>query len=225
MTPLIVFDLDGTLVDSRVDLAASADELLELLGAAPLGVEAVASMVGDGARVLVERVLAARQVTVALDDALGHFLAIYERRLVDNTRPYPGIIGMLDQVRPAARLALLTNKPRHHTLLMLAKLGLADYFSCVVGGDEPFGRKPNPDGLLHIISLAGSVPGQTVMVGDSMVDVRTGEAAGAWICAVHYGFGRIEDRSSVAERRIEVHRPEELAQALVRMIGQIAKPT
>lgn len=187
---LIVFDLDGTLVDSRRDLAESANELLSHYGASSLDVEDVGRMVGDGARVLVERVLAARQVQAPLPAALDQFLSIYERRLVQHTRPYPGIEAMLERVRAGARLAVLTNKPSRHTMLLLQALRLSHYFFEALGGDTPFPRKPDPSALEHLMTVAGVSPGQTMMVGDSMIDVETAHRAGAASCFIHHGYGR-----------------------------------
>jgi phosphoglycolate phosphatase len=188
MKHLLVFDLDGTLVDSRRDLAESANELLSTYGAASLGLDEVTRMVGEGARVLVERVLRARRLEAALDPALERFLDIYERRLTNHTRPYPGIVSMLDALAPHATLAVLTNKPARHTALLVEALGLAPYFFAVLGlGVLP--RKPEPAGLLHLMGLAGVSQAETIMIGDSPVDLETAHRAGVRPCVLHYGFG------------------------------------
>jgi phosphoglycolate phosphatase len=190
MFHLVVFDLDGTLIDSRRDLAASANALLASCGAAPLPEERVGRMVGDGAATLVARVFEARGVP-APPDALPRFLAFYDKCLLDHTRPYPGVDGMLDVLRLRAQLALLTNKPLTATRRILSGLDLARHFGdgAVVGGDGPFPRKPDPAGLAHLVRTAGVSPGATLLVGDSLVDWRTARAAGTRVCLARYGFG------------------------------------
>jgi phosphoglycolate phosphatase len=190
---LFVFDLDGTLVDSRRDLAESANELLEQYGAAPLSIETVTDMVGEGARVLVERVLAARAVASPVAHALDRFLEIYERRLHVHTRLYPGVGETLDALEGRAALAVLTNKPGRHTGLLLDALGLGHRFTRVIGGDSAFPRKPDPAALLHLVEATGASVDTTVMVGDSMVDVETARQAGCLMCVAAYGFGRFPE--------------------------------
>lgn len=190
MTRLVVFDLDGTLVDSRLDLAASANLLLDELGAPRLAVAEVERMVGDGARMLVQRVLAAAGVETDLDAALGRFLAIYDEHLLDHTCPYPGVVDALDALGDRAVLGLLTNKPQHHTARLLEALGLRDRFFAAIGGDTTFPRKPDPAALLHLIDTVGARPEASVMVGDSRVDLETARRAGTPVCLVTYGFGR-----------------------------------
>ena len=134
---LIVCDLDGTLVDSGRDLAASGNALLASYGAPPLEDEAVIGMVGEGAATLVARLLKARQVPAAPDEALARFLALYDARLLDHTRPYPGIPEALTTLTSmAARLAVLTNKPAGATERILAGLDLRRFFEWVIGGDD-----------------------------------------------------------------------------------------
>jgi phosphoglycolate phosphatase len=186
---LIVFDLDGTLVDSRRDLAESANQLLEQCGAPPLAEPAIGRMVGDGAATLVARVFAAADVRQP-SDALARFLALYNGRLLRFTRPYAGIPELLTDLHARATLAVLTNKPLAATRLILDGLDLARYFGDrVVGGDGPFPRKPSPDGLAHLIADAGVVPAVTMLVGDSVIDWRAAHDAGARSCVARYGFG------------------------------------
>ena len=115
MLSVLVFDLDGTLVDSRRDIAESANELLAALDAPPLDHDEVVRMVGEGARLLVSRVLAASGVREDIDAAFARFSVIYDRRLADHTRPYPGVVAGLEQLAERFTLAVLTNKPQHHT--------------------------------------------------------------------------------------------------------------
>jgi len=186
---LIVFDLDGTLVDSRRDIAEAANTLLEECGAPPLAEEHIGRMVGDGAATLVARAFAAAGVA-APEDALARFVAIYGRRLLRHTRPYPGIPDVLGQLSQRAALALLTNKPLAATHEILDGLDLARYFSsAIIGGDGPFPRKPDPSGLQHLVANAGVRTEATVMVGDSVIDWRTARSASTAICLAQYGFG------------------------------------
>jgi phosphoglycolate phosphatase len=190
MFRLIVFDLDGTLVDSRRDLAESANEVLAAYGGGPLAEEALGRMVGDGAATLVARAFAAAGCAQP-PEALERFLGIYNRRLLRFTRPYPGISEALSTLADRASLALLTNKPAAPAREILAGLGLLAFFEsgAIVGGDGPFPRKPDPAGLLHLSSSAGVAPAETVLVGDSLIDWQTTRAAGTGICLAKYGFG------------------------------------
>jgi len=186
---LFVFDLDGTLIDSRRDIAESANALLESCGAAPLPEERVGRMVGDGAAVLVARAFGAAGIE-APPDALERFVAIYRERLLRHTRPYPRIPEVLADLAGRAELALLTNKPLAATKEILDGLDLARFFGpAVVAGDGTFPRKPDPSGLLHLSRAAGVLPSATVLVGDSTIDWRTARAASTAICLARYGFG------------------------------------
>jgi phosphoglycolate phosphatase len=187
---LFVFDLDGTLVDSLRDLADSASALLVECGARRLGEDEVAAMVGEGAATLVARAFAAVDVP-APPDALARFLAIYDTRLLANTRPYDGMSAALETISARASLAVLTNKPRAATVRILAGLQLRRFFedAAILGGDGPLPRKPDPTGLVHLCTRAGVAPGDAVMVGDSAVDWRAAHAAGTRVCLARYGFG------------------------------------
>jgi phosphoglycolate phosphatase len=186
---LIVFDLDGTLIDSRRDLAESANELLEQCGAPPLAEDAIGRMVGDGAATLVARVFVASNLPQP-SDALARFLALYNSRLLRFTKPYDGIPELLASLAPLTTLAVLTNKPLAATRTILDGVALSHFFNNrVVGGDGPFPRKPSPEGLDHLISDARAEPATTLLVGDSVIDWRTAHAAGAASCVARYGFG------------------------------------
>ena len=198
-----MFDLDGTLVDSRRDIAESANELLATLGASPLDHDEVVRMVGEGARLLVTRVLAAAGTRFDLDAAYARFSVIYERRLADHTRPYPGVVTGLERLADHYTLAVLTNKPQHHTDKLLEVLDLRRYFVQVLGGDTAHGRKPDPAGLLTIAGAAGAAPASTLLVGDSWVDVETARRAGCAVCFAEYGFGAApRDGFRAGEQRI-----------------------
>ena len=216
---LVVFDLDGTLVDSARDLADSGNALLATHGVTPLPRAQIVRMVGDGARELVRRLLAASAVDVPLDSALEKFLEEYDRRLVATTRPYDGIVEMLDRVATIARLAVLTNKPEHATRRLLAALDLDRYFWDVIGGDTAVARKPDPAGLLSLVRRAGLPSTRALMVGDSVADVRTAVAAAVPACLTRYGFGFAQvpkdERSAAA---YEVDRPSEIATIVERLV-------
>ncbi|MGE3178370.1 MAG: HAD family hydrolase [Vicinamibacterales bacterium] len=187
---LIVFDLDGTLVDSRKDIADAANDLLRECGAAPLPDRAIARMVGEGAATLVARAFTAAGAPQPAD-ALQRYLRFYDRRLLLHTKPYDGIAAMLDALHPAFTLAVLTNKPIGATRQILDGLDLARYFDArlVLGGDGPHARKPDPAGFLQIAEACGVGPERALMVGDSVIDRRTARAAGASACVARYGFG------------------------------------
>jgi len=187
---LIVFDLDGTLIDSRRDLANATNALLVECGAAALPEDRIGRMVGDGAATLVARAFEAAGIARPTD-ALARFLRIYGAHLLDHTRPYPGIAAALETLGRRASLAVLTNKPLASTREILAGLDLARHFDAdaVVGGDGPFPRKPDPAGLRHLIARAGVTSDATLLVGDSVIDWKTARAASAHVCLARYGFG------------------------------------
>jgi phosphoglycolate phosphatase len=187
---LIAFDLDGTLVDSRRDLADSANELIEELGGQPLTVDAIGRMVGEGARVLVHRALTAAGLAER-PGMLARFMEIYDRRLLNHTVAYDGMLDVVRYARTRARLAVLTNKPLAPSEQILAALGLRDLFDDIVGGDGEHPRKPDPAGLRALIRRAGASTGSTLMVGDSWVDHETAHRAAARCCLTTYGFGYV----------------------------------
>jgi phosphoglycolate phosphatase len=187
---LFVFDLDGTLIDSRQDIAMAANALLESFDAAPIPEAQIGRMVGDGAATLVARACAAAGVTPP-PDALERYLSIYDRRLLDHTRPYPGVPAVLAALGSRAALAVLTNKPLVSTRRILDGLDLSRHFpdGAVVGGDGPFPRKPDPGGLRHLAAARSISLEDTLLVGDSVIDWRTARSAPASICLARYGFG------------------------------------
>lgn len=185
---LIAFDLDGTLIDSRRDLAESANQLIEELGGRILTEEQIGGMVGEGAALLVRRALQASGRGERAH-ALERFLEIYDERLLNHTRMYDGVAAVVRQVRGRARLAVLTNKPTEPTERILAGLGLRDAFDDVIGGDGPYRRKPDPAGLKALMTAANTAPEDTLFVGDSAIDLETANRAGVSCCLVSYGFG------------------------------------
>jgi len=216
---LIAFDLDGTLIDSRQDLAESTNEMLESYGAPPLPIDEVASLVGEGARVLVQRALAAAGLNPDEPDALARFLSIYNRRLLIHTQLYDGIREVVEAAASRAALAVLTNKPEAPSRQLLDAFGLSSYFRWVIGGDSGFPRKPDPAGLLHLISASGASPTTTLFVGDSMIDVYTARAAGARACVAHFGFGHLRVSLSLTDGELSAHTPTDIGRAIETFMG------
>ena len=184
---LIAFDLDGTLIDSRRDLADSANELITELGGAALPEESVGRMVGEGAAMLVRRALAAAQLTDP-GNALARFLEIYDNRLLRHTRLYDDVAGSVRFAGTIGRVALLTNKPLAPSMRILEGLGIRDLFSQVIGGDGPWPRKPDPAGLHALMREAGTDANTTLLVGDSPIDHETAARAGVRCCLVSFGY-------------------------------------
>ena len=185
---MLVFDLDGTLIDSKVDLANSVNHALGAFGLPALPHPLIYSYVGDGASMLIRKSLG-EDGNGILPAVLDRFLAHYRNHLLDTTVPYPGVPEHLEIWAPAYRMAVLTNKPLDMTLEILSRLSLDRHFVEVVGGDGADGKKPLPDGLLRIMKSHGASPEETLMVGDSRNDVLAGKRAGARTCGVTYGLG------------------------------------
>jgi phosphoglycolate phosphatase len=185
---LIAFDLDGTLVDSKRDLADAANAVIRELGGASLTEERIAGMVGEGAALLVRRALAAAGVDPT-PGALPRFLELYDDRLLNHTVLYDGIAAALSALARRATLSVLTNKPSRASKRVLEGLGVRALFRDVIGGDTAFGRKPDPAGLRELMTRAHATPDATVLVGDSRIDLETARTAGTRICLARYGFG------------------------------------
>ena len=185
---LIAFDLDGTLIDSRRDLAEAANELVVELGGDALPEEDIARMVGEGASMLVRRALSAARIDEPAN-AVARFLEFYDKRLLKHTRPYPGIVDVVRQAKEHGRVVVLTNKPKRPSEQILVGLGLLNLFDDVVGGDGPLPRKPDPAALLALMDAAGADTSTTLMVGDSPIDYQTAINADVRCCVVSFGFG------------------------------------
>jgi phosphoglycolate phosphatase len=215
MIQLVVFDLDGTLVDSSRDLAAATNALLADLGRTQLSHDDVVSLVGEGAAVLVRRALERVGLDPGTPNALEQFLVHYDARLLDTTRPYPGMVDTVRFLHDRHRLAVLTNKPMRPTMRILEGLEMDALFSDVIGGDSPHGRKPVPAGLLDLVARAGVAPAETLLVGDSPVDLETARRAGTHICLARYGFGYRFDGTSFRGDEHFIDEPGELVAVVV----------
>jgi phosphoglycolate phosphatase len=209
---LLVFDLDGTLVDSSRDIAAAMNEALRRLapGTAAIPLERILAFVGEGARLLVERALEHAGLALAPDEVLAVYLECYRGRLLDTTRLYPGLAEALAAFGPAGpALAVLTNKPGDMSRAILAGLGVADRFARVWGAGDVPSRKPDPAGLLALMAELSAAAAETWMVGDSATDVGAARAAGVRVAGVAWGFHPAELRSARPDRVLE--HPRELA--------------
>jgi phosphoglycolate phosphatase len=215
----ILFDLDGTLVDSVPDLAAAMNVLLGELGRPALSLTQVTGMVGDGAPKLVERALAASDATsIPFPAALDRFLALYEADPTRLTKPYDGVPAVLDALAAAGwRLGVCTNKPERATRAVLAGLGLARHFAAVIGGDSGPTRKPDPGPLLAALGRLGSAPASAAMIGDHRNDVAAARAASMPVIFARYGYGEATLAGLAPDAFID--RFAELPQAL-RLIWQ-----
>jgi phosphoglycolate phosphatase len=192
---LLVFDLDGTLIDSRQDLCNSVNATLVHCGLPELPDDVIAGYIGDGAAMLIRRALALDNVAEdsLFDAAFRYFLEYYRAHKLDFTRCYPGVSESLEKLRttpdgaPRA-MAVLTNKPVGPAQAICDGLGLSPYFFRVYGGDSFSQKKPDPMGLQELMAEAGVKPAQTLMIGDSGVDVKTARNAGAWALGCTFGL-------------------------------------
>jgi phosphoglycolate phosphatase len=195
----VVFDLDGTLIDSRRDLAEAVNRMRGELALAPLEIAEVVGMVGRGARSLVRSALGGGSDDARVDHALARFLAHYDELATDATLPYPGVSRLLAELAEARPLALLTNKPERPTLRILEHFDWSRWFRAVVGGDTLPVRKPDPGGLVEIARRLGAAPGELLLVGDSAIDAETAAAAGAHFVFAEWGFGSPADREVLGD--------------------------
>jgi len=189
----LIFDLDGTLIDSQLDLMHSINATLWHFGKTELPSELIATYVGDGAPMLVRRALGDPDDEKFVQEALAYFLAYYREHKLDNTRVYEGIVEALASIRQSGNgqprtLAVLSNKPVNPSRAIVEGLGLAGFFAQVYGGNSFPTKKPDPLGAQKLLEETGSHPHQTAIVGDSSNDVLTGRNAGLWTVGVTYGF-------------------------------------
>jgi phosphoglycolate phosphatase len=212
---LFVFDLDGTLIDSRLDLIHSVNAMMRHLDRPELPGDMVASYVGDGAPMLVRRALGDPDDQALSDRGLQYFLEYYREHKLDYTHLYDGVKETLSAIRQSQnghprRMAVLTNKPVNPSRAIVEALGVAEFFTSVYGGNSFPTKKPDPQGLLTILNETNSAPEESVMIGDSSIDIVTGRNANLWTCGVTYGFAphTLDD----AKPDVVVDTPQELAQ-------------
>ncbi len=203
---MLLCDLDGTLIDSVPDLADALSDLLAEAGRRKVTQDEVKAMVGDGVAVLVERGFAATGGLPAPKDLgaqIARYIALYESRLTERTRPYPGALNALRALRAGGwRLAICTNKPEHASREIVASLGMGDLIEAVAGGDTFAAKKPHPDHILCLLEAMNTAPSRAAMLGDSQNDVQAARAAGLPVIAVAHGYGTIPAHELGADRVI-----------------------
>lgn len=210
---LVIFDLDGTLIDSRLDLIHSVNAMLRHFDRPELPGDVVASYVGDGAPMLVRRALGDPDDDKFFKQGLEFFLAYYREHKLDYTRVYPGITEALEQIRPNGthrKMAVLSNKPVHPSRAIVEALGLAEFFVKVYGGNSFATKKPDPLGVNSLLKETGTAAANTMIVGDSSIDILTGRNAGITTCGVTYGFA--PHTLCEAPPDVLIESPQELAE-------------
>lgn len=185
---LIIFDLDGTLIDSRQDIATSVNEVLSTMRRPTLPNETIYGYIGDGVRCLIERSLGSAP-SEDVDGALAMFLPIYRRHILDSTRPYQGVREALSALEDGRTLAILSNKPTRESTIVLEGLHLRHHFDFVHGGESFSKRKPDPMGITALMTETGTPRERTLMIGDSRVDYEAARNASVSVCLVTYGIG------------------------------------
>jgi phosphoglycolate phosphatase len=190
----LIFDLDGTLIDSKRDLIRSVNAMLRELRRGELAEETISGYIGHGAPQLVARAIGNGSTEEERQRALQFFLSYYEEHKMDSTCAYPGVAETLEQLARMP-MAVLTNKPVRISVRILDQMGLAKYFRAIYGGNSFETKKPNPQGARKILGDLGVEPREALLVGDSEVDVQTARNAGTLAAAVNYGFG-VHDRGA-----------------------------
>ena len=188
---LIIFDLDGTLIDSRLDLIASVNAMLRQFNLPDLPGDVVASYVGDGAPMLVRRALGDPEDQTFFKQALEFFLAYYKEHKLDHTTVYPGVADALRHIQSNGserKMAVLSNKPVNPSRAIVNAVGLGEFFFRIYGGNSFETKKPDPFGIRTLLQETATAPEQAMIVGDSSIDVLTGRNAGITTCGVTYGF-------------------------------------
>jgi len=190
----LIFDLDGTLIDSQRDLIRSVNVMLREMGRTELKEETISGYIGQGAPILVGRALGEDASEEQHKRALQFFLRYYEEHKMDTTRAYPGVVETLEELA-GLPMAILTNKPARISVRILDELGLKRYFRAIYGGNSFETKKPDPLGANTILREFSVAPQEALLIGDSEVDVQTARNAGALAAAVNYGFG-VHDRGA-----------------------------
>jgi phosphoglycolate phosphatase len=209
---LLVFDLDGTLIDSKLDLANSINAMLRELKRPELPLQTIGTYIGDGAPMLVRRALGDPDDEHYVQQALQFFLAYYRQHKLDHTRVYPGIMDVLRMLyrKNGRKMAVLTNKPVNPSRAIVEGLGMGPFFVQVYGGNSFHTKKPDPHGALVLLQETGTLPDEAVIIGDSFNDVLTGRRAGMWTVGLTYGYSPHTLHSPEPDALLD--RPEELVE-------------
>lgn len=218
----LIFDLDGTLVDSRRDLSVAVNRMRADYGWQALDVDRVVAMVGEGARVLVSEALRVREpadeLSEGVDEAVERFFRHYDEVCLETTHPYSGVEQMLEDLGARYPLALYTNKPERFTRKILNGLGLARHFPSLLGGDSLPSKKPEPPGVRWLAERLEVPVAEAMMVGDSRVDAATARSAGCRFAFAEWGFADLDERQEVRDRfrpEIKAANPSQLARRLL----------
>lgn len=215
--PVVVFDLDGTLIDTAPDLVATLNVVFEREGLPPVPYETARNFVGGGARAMIMRGIEADGRAVApgkLDEMFADFIAHYSDHIAERSRPFPGLVAALDTLSERGhRFAICTNKLERLSLLLLKQLRLADRFEAICGQDTFGIQKPDPEVLRRTIAAAGGTPQRAIMIGDSLTDIKTARAAGIPVIAVDFGY---------SERPVSEYGPDRVISHFGQLPDQIA---
>jgi phosphoglycolate phosphatase len=211
---LLIFDLDGTLVDSRLDLTNSINAMLRQFRKPELPCDVIAGYIGDGAPMLVRRSLGDPDDETVVQEALSYFLTYYREHKLDNTYVYDGVLEMLEAVGRdgARRMAVLSNKPVGPSRAIVDTLDMRRFFFEVLGGNSFHTKKPDPQGVFELLRLAEVPPQQAVIIGDSDIDVLTARNSGIYSLGVNYGFA--PHSFEAAPPDVLVDTPQEIAEVL-----------
>jgi phosphoglycolate phosphatase len=217
LAPTIVFDLDGTLIDTALDLVDTLNVVFAREGLPPVAYETARNLIGGGARAMIARGIEAEGRVLdppKLEQMFDDFIAYYSAHVADRSRPFPGLVDALDALASGGyRFAVCTNKLERLSVLLLEKLNLADRFEAICGQDTFGIQKPDPEILRRTIAAAGGNPLRAVMIGDSLTDIRTARAAGVPVVAVDFGY---------SERPVSEFKPDQIVSHFEQLPAAIA---
>jgi phosphoglycolate phosphatase len=215
--PTIVFDLDGTLIDTAPDLIDTLNVVFTREGLPPVAYETARNLIGGGARAMIANGIAAEGRVLEpskLEQMFDDFIAHYSAHVADRSRPFPGLLDALDALATGGhRFAVCTNKLERLSVLLLEKLELADRFEAICGQDTFGIQKPDPEILRRTIAAAGGAPRRAIMIGDSLTDIRTARAASIPVIAVDFGY---------SERPVSEYKPDRIISNFAQLPAAIA---
>ena len=189
---VIVFDFDGTLVDTKLDIARSVNFLIKEENLPPIPEEKIYEFIGNGTDILLEKSFSYVHGKIK-DGIIDRYFEIYEEHMLDNTRPFPKVLDMLEGIKDRLALYILTNKHERFAVKILDHFGILNYFKEVVGADTFSVKKPDPFGIIRVINKEGVSKEEVLMVGDSVVDIKTGKNAKVLTCGVLWGLGKLDE--------------------------------